>query len=119
MESRSSSQGSPADLQGRIRQRAEEIYLRNGQVPGRDAENWAQAEREIRNEGNAHPRSAILVKVNGVQYVGEYQPELSRGYTPGEFGPGMTIPVRFAGDKMFVTRPNGMELETTIVRTIG
>jgi Protein of unknown function (DUF2934) len=109
-----------ADLHERIRQRAEEIYFRNGQIPGRDAENWAQAEQEIQSEiESAGPRMAIVVNVNGVQYVGEYRRELSNGYTPGEFGAGMTIPVRLVGDKMIVTRPNGKELETTIVQRIG
>ena len=37
------------------------------------------------------------------------------GYTPGEFAPGDPIPVRLEGDKMYVKRPNGKELETTIV----
>jgi len=29
------------------------------------------------------------------------------------------VPVRFHGDKMFVKRPNGKILETTIVNKIG
>jgi len=37
----------PADLHEAIRRRAEEIYVRSGRIPGRDVENWAQAEREI------------------------------------------------------------------------
>jgi len=40
-----------------IRRRAEEIYVRNGKIPGRDLENWAQAEREILREA-APPRTA-------------------------------------------------------------
>src|ERR1019366_8201076 len=36
-----------ADQHEAIRQRAEEIYIRNGRIPGRDMENWAQAEQEI------------------------------------------------------------------------
>ena len=32
------------------RRRAEEIYIRNGRIPGRDVENWTQAEEEIRAE---------------------------------------------------------------------
>ena len=120
MESNSTSQGSPpADLHERIRQRAEEIYLRNGKVSGRDAENWTQAELEIRSEEDARLRTAIVVNVNGVQYVGEYRREHSHGYTPGEFDPGASVAVRLEGNKMFVTRPNGKELETTIVRRIG
>jgi len=110
------------DLQEAIRRRAEEIYIRNGSVPGRDMENWAQAESEIRAEtcsGEPKPRRAIVIKVNGVQYFGEYHPESSDGYHSGEFEPGAPIPVRFENDKMFVTRPDGRELETTIVKRIG
>ncbi|MFZ0733456.1 MAG: DUF2934 domain-containing protein [Candidatus Sulfotelmatobacter sp.] len=109
-------------LQDAIRRRAEQIYIRNGKVPGRDLENWAQAEREIRAEMppiQSTLRRAIVIKVNGVQYVGEYHPESSEGYHPGEFEPGAPIPVRLENDKMFVTRPDGRELETTIVKKIG
>jgi len=108
-------------LQEAIRRRAEEIYIRNGRVPGRDAENWAQAEQEIlRESAGATPRKmAIIVRVNGTEYIGEYNPETSDGYVPGEFGSGTAVPVRFHGDKMFVKRPNGKELETTIVKKGG
>jgi len=111
----------PAGLQEAIRRRAEEIYVRNGRIPGRDLENWAQAEREVLNESAAFParRTAVVVTVNGVKYVGEYDPASSGGYTPGEFGAGARVPVRFDGDKMFVKRPNGKELETTIVKKLG
>lgn len=110
---------SDSDLQERIRQRAEEIYFRNGQIPGRDAENWAQAEQEIQREvESANRRTAIVVQVNGVRYVGEYRQEMSDGYVPGEFGPGAAVSVRMDGDRMFVKRPNGKELATTIVQKI-
>lgn len=33
-----------------IAKRAYEIYLRNGAQPGRDQENWLQAEAELRSE---------------------------------------------------------------------
>lgn len=117
----SSSQYSrPADLHERIRRRAEDIYLRNGKIPDRDSENWAQAEQEIRCEIAAeHSRTAVIVKVDGVQYVGEYRREASEGYAPGEFDPGGSVAVRLDGDRMFVIRPNGKELETTIVGRIG
>jgi len=111
----------PDDLQQAIRRRAEEIYIRNGRIPGRDLENWAQAEREILHaagEEQAH-RTAVVVTVNGVKYVGEYDLTSSGGYTPGEFTPGVRVPVRFEGDKMFVRRPDGQELETTIVKRLG
>src|ERR1039458_9696351 len=100
----------PADQHEAIRRRAEEIYIRNGRVPGRDLENWAQAEQEIARESSQARRTAIIVK---------YIPSLSDGYLPGEFGPGASVPVRFHGDKMLVKRPNGKILETTIVKKIG
>lgn len=103
-----------------IRRRAEEIYIRSGRIPGRDLENWAQAEQEIRREtAETRPRKAVVVRVNGVEYFGEYHPEDCDGYQPGELGKGKAVPVRFAGNKMFVKRPNGKELETTIVKKIG
>ena len=111
----------PRDLHEAIRCRAEEIYIRNGRIPGRDLENWAQAEQEIRREfaDRPHRRTAIVVRVDGAEYIGEYNPESCDGYAPGEFGPGASVPVRFHGDKMFVKRPNGKELETTIVKQTG
>jgi hypothetical protein len=103
-----------------IRRRAEEIYIRSGRISGRDLENWSQAEAEIRGESApATPRKAVVVRVDGIAYIGEYQPEDCDGYQPGELGKGTAIPVRFAGNKMFVKRPNGKELETTIVKKIG
>ncbi len=110
-----------AELREAIRLRAEEIYARSGRIPGRDLQNWAQAEQEIRRQVSAGDprRHAVVVKVHGVQFVGEYDLESSRGYSPGEFGEGMTMPVRFDGEKMFVTRPNGVELETTVIKKVG
>ncbi|HZQ93640.1 MAG TPA: DUF2934 domain-containing protein [Candidatus Sulfotelmatobacter sp.] len=111
---------SRAALREMIRRRAEEIYVRGGRLPGRDLDNWAQAEAEILQEyGESMRRTAIVVDVNGVQYVGEYDLESGGGYQPGEFFGGEDIPVRFEGEKMFVRRPNGAELETTIVHKIG
>ena len=109
------------DLHEAIRKRAEEIYFESGRIAGRDLENWSRAEREIMRQvaANSAPRKAVVVRVNGVQYVGEYQAESSDGYVPGEFGSGVRVPVRFEGAKMFVRRPNGRELETTIVQKIG
>jgi hypothetical protein len=107
------------DLQNAIRQRAEEIYNRSGRVPGRV---WSKAESEIQSEFAENPtrhRRAIVVKVNGVEYVGEYLQERSDSYLPGEFSSGNPLTIRFEGDKMFVKRPNGKELETKIVRKIG
>jgi hypothetical protein len=111
----------PPDRHEAIRRRAEEIYIRNGRVPGRDLENWALAEQEIASESaqGAPRRTAIIVRVNGTEYVGEYDRASSEGYLPGEFNPGASVPVRFHGDKMLVKRPNGRILETTIVKKSG
>lgn len=118
--SNSRSLAGAADLHDAVRQRAEEIYVRSGRIPGRDMENWTQAEREILAESEPQKgRSAVVVKVNGVRYIGEYYPELSDGYVPGEFGVGSSVAVRFQGDRMFLKRPNGRVLETTIVQKIG
>jgi Protein of unknown function (DUF2934) len=109
-----------AELQGAIRKRAEEIYIRSGRVPGRDAENWSQAEAEIMSEAAQRPRRrpAIVITVHGVQYIGEYDPNASGGYTPGEFAAGQSMPVRFDGGKMYIQRRDGTELETTIIKKI-
>jgi hypothetical protein len=108
------------NLHEAIRQRAEEIYFRSGCVPGRDLENWAAAEKEIRQELNCSVRrTAVIVRVNGVEYVGEYRRESADGYEPGEFHEGALVTVRFDGNKMFVKRQNGRELETEIVQTLG
>jgi Protein of unknown function (DUF2934) len=111
---------SSVNLQEVIRKRAEEIYIRNGRLPGRDIENWSQAEAEIESErAKDHGRrTAIVVTVDGVQYIGEYDPR-STGYNPGEFAAGQPMPVRFDGNKMFIRRRDGTELETTIIRKIG
>jgi hypothetical protein len=100
-----------------IRRRAEEIYIRSGKVAGRDVQNWTQAEAEIMNElvEGVGRRTAIVVNVDGSQYVGEYILGKANGYRPGEISSGAKVPVRFEGGKMFVTRPDGRELETTIV----
>jgi hypothetical protein len=107
------------NLQETIRHRAEEIYIQSGRIAGRDLENWAQAEREIQGAMLHNRRAAIIVKVNGVQYVGEYTAGSADGYVPGEIAAGSPVVVRLQGDKMFVERSNGKELETRIVRRIG
>jgi hypothetical protein len=115
------SKKSTADQHDLIRRRAEEIYFRSGKIPDRDVQNWAQAEQEILHE-SALPstrKTAIIVRVNGNEYVGEYIPESCDGYVPGEFGKGVSVPVRFRGDKMFLKRPNGKILETIIVKRPG
>jgi Protein of unknown function (DUF2934) len=109
-----------SDLHEVIRHRAEKIYVQRGRMPGHDVENWAEAEREILDELNAHSRRhAVVIKVNGSQYVGEYSMEQSGNYAPGEFDAGGQVWVRFEGEKMYVKRPNGEELQTTVVKKIG
>ena len=109
-----------ADLHEAITRRAREIYEKSGRLSGRDLQNWTQAETEILHEfGYTSARkSAIKVKVNGVEYIGEYAPAAG-GYTPGEFSPADPVSVRFEGEKMYIKRPNGQELETKIVRRVG
>ena len=108
----------PHDLEEAIRQRAQEIYIRNGRTPGRDMDNWAQAEQEIRRESEPATRKAIVIRVNGKQYIGEYNQQTCDGYLPGEFSPGVSVPVRLRGNQMLILRPNGKVLETTIVSVV-
>src|ERR1017187_5806461 len=109
-----------ADQHEAIRQRAEEIYIRNGRIPGRDMENWAQSEQEILCESpEPTTRKAIGVKVDDAQDIGPFAPESSDGYVPAEFGPDASVPVRFQGYKMFIKPSNGKIQETTNVKKIG
>jgi hypothetical protein len=109
-----------ADLHDAIRRRAEEIYTQSGRMPGHDVQNWTQAEHEIMEQvARRDRRAAIMVKVDGVQYVGEYHPESSDGYVPGEIGVGAPVAVRLEGDKMYIRRANGKELVTRIVQKIS
>ena len=112
---------SGAELQEAIRRRAEEVYENSGRVSGRDLENWAQAEADVHTENGSHlaRKPAVVVKVEGVQYVGEYDCGLALGYIPGEFAAGDPVRVRFDSGKMYVIRPNGRHLETTIIARIG
>jgi hypothetical protein len=103
-----------------IRRRATELFQNSGGIEGHDAENWYKAEAEILRESVASPvRRAIVVNVQGVVYTGEYDCGAADGYTPGEWRPGDPIPVRFAGDRLYLRRRNGLELKTTIVKRIG
>jgi hypothetical protein len=108
-------------LQEAIRRRAEEIYERSGQIEGRDVKNWIQAEAEIRSEmqSAAPGNAAIVVKVDGVKYVGEYNESAADGYAPGEFVIGDPVPVRLQGDWMFVMRRNGKELQTRVIERMS
>lgn len=116
---RTSGKYSP-QVQETIRRRATELYWRSGAIDGHDTENWYQAEAEILRESATHPvRRAVVVNVEGVVYTGEYESTSAEGYTPGEWNPGDPVPVRLAGDKLFLRRPNGRELQTTVVKRIG
>jgi len=108
------------NLHEAIRRRAEEVYIRNGRIPGRDLENWTQAELEIRSDARKSTRrTAIIVKVDGVQYVGEYRAETAGDYAPGEFTPGCSVVVHLDGKTMLVKRPNGKVLRTEVVQRIS
>ena len=110
----------PPQVQEAIRRRAEELFQYGGRVPGHDTENWYQAEAEILRESAGSPvRRAIVVNVQGVVYTGEYECTSAGGYLPGEWKPGDPIPVRLYGNQLYLRRPNGRELQTTIVKRIG
>ena len=49
------SQAGPQPTNEQIAQRAYEIYLENGQQPGRDLDNWLQAEAELTGGRQAAP----------------------------------------------------------------
>lgn len=103
-----------------IRRRAAELYQSSGGVEGQDAENWYKAEGEILRESVGSPiRRAVVVNVQGVVYTGEYDCGAADGYSPGEWKVGDAIPIRLAGDKLYLRRRNGLELKTTIVKRIG
>jgi hypothetical protein len=103
-----------------IRRRATELYESSGGVEGHDVGNWCQAEAEMLREFETHAvRRAVVVNVGGVVYTGEYESTSADGYTPGEWKPGDSVPVRLSGDKLCLRRPNGQELKTTIVKRIG
>jgi Protein of unknown function (DUF2934) len=111
------------ELREAIAKRAQQIYERSGRIPGRDVQNWVQAEAEVLSEyaesSPSRSKRAVKIRVNGVEYIGEYALETAGGYFPGEFGAGDPIHVRFDGEKMFIRRPNGKELETKVVKKIG
>lgn len=112
---------SEVELREAMRRRAEEIYEKSGRIPGRDLHNWALAEAQIHmeNAGRSARKPAVVVNVEGVRYVGEYDSALASGYTPGEFVAGDPVRVRFESGKMLVIRPNGQHLETTIINPAG
>ena len=116
---RTSGNSSP-EMREAIRRRATELYQQSGAAEGHDTENWYQAEAEILRESATNPtRRAVVVSLQGVVYTGEYEATTAEGYTPGEWKAGDPVPVRLAGDKLYLRRPNGKELQTTIVKRIG
>jgi DUF2934 family protein len=107
-------------MQEAIRRRASEIFQRSGSMQDHDAENWYEAEAEILRESAGSPvRRAVVVNIRGVVYTGEYECTAADGYLPDEWKPGDPVPVRLAGDKLYLRRPNGRELQTTVVKRIG
>ena len=103
-----------------IRRRATELFQGSGAIEGHDAENWYRAEAEIIRESGTHlARRAVVISVHGVVYTGEYECSAADGYTPGEWKPGDPIPIRLAGNKLYLRRSNGRELQTTIIKRIG
>ena len=111
---------SSPELQKAIRTRTAELYGQSGSLEGHDIENWRQAEAEILRETAAHgTRRAVVINVEGVVYTGEYELSAADGYEPGEWEPGDRVPVRLRGEKLYLRRPNGRELETRVVKRIG
>jgi hypothetical protein len=111
---------SEADLQTAIRARAEEIFERGGRVEGRDLDNWNEAEAEILREVDVHlTRAAVVISLDGVVYTAEYDLRTCGDYIPGEWKQGDQVPVRLQGDRLFLRRPNGRELQTDVVKRIG
>lgn len=108
------------EIREAIRRRATELYHRSGKLAGRDAENWYQAEAEIVREFSQRPAQAVVVvKVDGVVYTAEYARDLCDGYIPGEWRKGDPVKVRLTGDKLYLRRPNGRYLETTVIKKVG
>jgi len=108
------------ELQNAIRNRAKELYWQGGALEGQDLENWQQAEAEILRETAPHlSRPAVVINLEGVVYTGEYNLAAADGYTPGEWKAGDRVPIRLEGDRLFLRRTNGRELETNVVKRIG
>ena len=100
-----------------IRQRAREIYEKSGRVPGRDEQNWRQAESEVLQEFATRSRSRVayvIIRLKGVTYTGEYDPQATN-YRAGELAAG-PVKVKLSDGRMVITRPNGALLETRVVK---
>ena len=93
----------PPQVLEAIRRRATELFQSSGNVDGHDLDNWCQAEAEVLREISAHAvRRAVVVNLGGVVYTGEYDRTAADDYTPGEWKPGERVPVRLAGDKLYL-----------------
>jgi hypothetical protein len=115
-----SSRNHSSQLLEAIRRRATELYHLSGGAEGHDVDNWCQAEAEILRESETPAlRRAVVINLDGVVYTGEYDSASSEGYMPGEWKAGDPVPVRLAGDKLYLRRRNGRELQTTVVKRIG
>lgn len=102
------------------RNHAADVYRHSRAAEGPDREPWSRAEAEILRETSAQlSRPVVVINLEGVVYTGEYDFASAGGYTPGEWQAGDHVPVRFEGDRLFLRRPNGQELETSIVKRIG
>lgn len=60
----------------------------------------------------------ISVRLGDMTYVGSYWPRTVWSYAPTEFIVNDPIEIRIDGKHMFIKRPNGKELKTTIVQRI-
>lgn len=112
----------PPEIEAAVRRRAEEIYNLRGRMPGHEVEDWLQAEADVMRDLailQQRKPAQIVVRVHGVTYTGEYDSANCGGYRPGELHTSDPIRVRFEGEKMFVRRPNGTELEARIIRKSG
>jgi hypothetical protein len=73
----------------------------------------------LRESGTCLTRASVVINLEGVVYTGEYDFATAGDYMAGEWQGGDRIPVRLAGDRLYLRRPDGRELETQVVRRIG
>lgn len=100
-----------------IRRRAEQLYVQRGKVPGHEIQDWLQAEAEVTGKIAQPGKSAfVIIRFQGATYTGEYDVRSCADYRHGEFCPGSPVEISFNGDKMYLKRPNGKELETRVVK---
>ena len=96
------------------------VWMSEKRLPGAGQHVEMLSEAEMIREFTTHSGcGAIVVSVEGVVYTGEYEFMTAFDYAPGEWQNGTSIPIRFAGDKLFLRRPNGCELQIMIVKRIG